>query len=205
VLGYVGFPSIGRPWFCSRSAGLREALSAATIAPEISSRNTRVAALQRRWDRLRAGLGLILDQRGANMADLPGGASGMLCRDYKRKEADREVYHIDPGVVPLVAELRGHERQTAEELEQRAEVDVPAKRVPLILARHQRAEQGETRPCFRDAGTAICDVVLAGTREKEKGCLWEEELVPSSSARLGWFSEAAAGEPAIATSKTAAA
>jgi hypothetical protein len=47
--------------------------------------------------------------------------------------------------------------------------------------------------------------MMAGTREKEKGCLWEEELVPSSSARFGWFSGAAAGEPAIATSKTAAA
>jgi hypothetical protein len=40
---------------------LQEALSAATVALEISSRNARVAALQRRWDRQRAGLDLILD------------------------------------------------------------------------------------------------------------------------------------------------
>ena len=52
------------------------------------------------------------------MADLPGGASGFLCRDYKGKEADRLVTRIDPGVVSLFAELRGHERQAAEELEQ---------------------------------------------------------------------------------------
>src|ERR1019366_5072625 len=39
--------------------------------PEISSRNSRVAALQNRQDRLRAGLDLILDQWGADMADLP--------------------------------------------------------------------------------------------------------------------------------------
>jgi len=83
------------------------------IALEISSRNARVAALQKRWDRLRAGLDLILDQRGADMADLPGGARGLLVRDYKGKEADRLVTRIDPGVVSLVAELRGHERQTA--------------------------------------------------------------------------------------------
>jgi hypothetical protein len=51
-------------------------LSADTIALEISSRNCRVAALQKRGDRLRAGLDPILDQRGADMADLPGGASG---------------------------------------------------------------------------------------------------------------------------------
>jgi hypothetical protein len=37
---------------------LQEALSAATIALEISSRNARVAALQKCWDRLRAGLDL---------------------------------------------------------------------------------------------------------------------------------------------------
>jgi hypothetical protein len=40
----------------------------------------------------------------------------LLCRDYKGKEADRLVVRIDPGVVSWVAELRGHERQAAEEL-----------------------------------------------------------------------------------------
>ena len=84
---------------CSRLHEPQEALSAGTIALEISSRNVRVAALQKRWDLLRAGLGLILDQRGADMADLPGGTSGMLVRDYKGKEADRLVTRIDPGVV----------------------------------------------------------------------------------------------------------
>jgi len=42
----------------------------------------------------------------------------LLCRDYKGKEADRLVARIDPGVVSLVAELHGHERQALEELEQ---------------------------------------------------------------------------------------
>jgi hypothetical protein len=65
---------------CSRVRGLREALSAAIIAIEISSRNSLVAALQNRWDRLRAALDLVLDQRGADMAEVPGGASGMLVR-----------------------------------------------------------------------------------------------------------------------------
>jgi hypothetical protein len=44
------------------------------------------------------------------MADLSGGASGLLVRDNKGKEATAEAYRIDPGVVSLVAELRGHER-----------------------------------------------------------------------------------------------
>src|ERR1035437_9834522 len=56
------------------------ALSPGTISLENSNRNARVAALQKRWDRLRSGLHLILDQRGADMADLPVGASGLLCR-----------------------------------------------------------------------------------------------------------------------------
>jgi hypothetical protein len=103
---------------CARIRQIQETLSTGTIALEISSRNARVAALQKRWDSLRAGLDLILQQRGADMADVPGGASGLLVRDYKGKEADRLVSRIDPGVVSLLAELRGHERQAAEELEQ---------------------------------------------------------------------------------------
>jgi hypothetical protein len=103
---------------CSRLHGPQETLSAATITLEISSRNARVQALQKRWDRLRAVLDLILNQRGADMADLPGGASGILRRDYKGKEADRLVARIAPGVVSLVADLRGRERQAAEELGQ---------------------------------------------------------------------------------------
>jgi hypothetical protein len=44
------------------------------------------------------------------MADLPGGASGLLCRDYKGKGADRLVTRLDPGVVSLAAELRAREQ-----------------------------------------------------------------------------------------------
>src|SRR5450759_4845073 len=105
-------------WFAHGSASVQETSSAGVIAPEISSRNSRVAALQKRWDYLPVGLDLILDQRGADMADLPGGASGLLVRDYRGMEADRPIPRIDPEVVSLVAELRGHERQAAEEFGQ---------------------------------------------------------------------------------------
>jgi hypothetical protein len=104
-------------WFAHGSTSRRKHVRAATIALEIGSRNARVAALQKRWDRLRAGLDLILDQRGADMADLPGGASGLLVRGYQGRESDRLVTRIDSGVLSLVAELRGHERQAAAELE----------------------------------------------------------------------------------------
>jgi hypothetical protein len=47
-----------------------------------------------------------------------GAPAGCWRRGYKGKEADPLVTRIDPGVVSLVAELRAHERQAAEELEQ---------------------------------------------------------------------------------------
>jgi hypothetical protein len=70
---------------CSRVHDPQEALSAATIALEISSRKGRVAALQKHWDRLRAGLELVLDQRGADMAEVPGGASGFPSKTSGRE------------------------------------------------------------------------------------------------------------------------
>jgi hypothetical protein len=74
---------------CSRIRELQETLSADTIALEISSRNARVQALQERWDYLRAGLDLILDQRAADMADLPGSASGLLVRGLQHPQMGR--------------------------------------------------------------------------------------------------------------------
>jgi hypothetical protein len=128
---------------------LRETLSASTIALEISSRNARVQALQKRWDYLRAGLDLILDQRGADMADMPGGASELL-RDYMGKEAGVLATRIDPVVVSLVAELRGHERQLAEEME-------PWKNAP-------RGERGDRRLAGGDYIVASPQPGCAGSR-----------------------------------------
>jgi hypothetical protein len=76
---------------CSRIAELQEAISAEVITLEISSRNARVTSLQKRWDRLRDALVLVLDERGADMAEVPGGASGLLCRDYKWKGAAARI------------------------------------------------------------------------------------------------------------------
>ena len=76
---------------CARIRELQEAISSQVIALEISTRNARVQALQKRWDRLRDGLNLVLDERGAEMADIPGGSTGLLTRDYEGKEADRLV------------------------------------------------------------------------------------------------------------------
>jgi hypothetical protein len=80
------------------------------------------------WSRLRAVAGGAADGRASlsrfpplepgpdpgptwrGLADLPGGASGLLVREYKGKKADRLVTRIDPGVVSLVAGVSGSAR-----------------------------------------------------------------------------------------------
>jgi hypothetical protein len=65
------------------------------------------------------------------MADLPGGASGLLVAG----RATTEVYRIAPGGVSLIAELRGFERKAAEELSQwKTRVE---ERMPLEPARRR--------------------------------------------------------------------
>jgi hypothetical protein len=98
---------------CARIRELQETLSVGTIALEISRRNARVQALQDRWDRLRQ----VIDERAASpdFAGVPGGTTGLLMKDYKGKDADTPVYKVDAG---LLAELRNHEKQAAEELGQ---------------------------------------------------------------------------------------
>ena len=95
-------------------AGPRAASSAPPFALKIARRNARVTALQKRWDYLRASFDRILNERSADMADLPGGISGLLIREYRGRRGDRVVTRIDPKVIALAAELR--ERQAAEEL-----------------------------------------------------------------------------------------
>jgi hypothetical protein len=96
---------------CSRVAQLQAELSAGTIRLEISSRNARVQALQDRWDQMRQ----VIEQRAASpeYAQAPGGTTGLLCRDLRCK--DTPVYKVDTG---LLAELRAHEHQAAQEFGQ---------------------------------------------------------------------------------------
>lgn len=101
----------------ARVSELQEALAVGTIELEISSRNARIQALQDRWTTLRAGIALLLAERGAAMAGTSGGSSGLLMVDYKGKQL-MPVYRVDPGLVSLLSEVRAHEQQAATELEQ---------------------------------------------------------------------------------------
>jgi hypothetical protein len=88
------------------------------IQLEISNRNGRVQALNERWNELRSSLQCLLRERGKDMAFVPGGRSGLLCREFKGKDGKKESYRVDAGMMALLAELRAHERQAAEELGQ---------------------------------------------------------------------------------------
>lgn len=84
----------------------------------IAEKQARVEALQERHASIRAAIQCITAERGADMADIPGGSSGFYARDYKGKDADQAVYRIDTGLIALFAELRAIERQAAGELGQ---------------------------------------------------------------------------------------
>jgi hypothetical protein len=85
---------------------------AITSAPLIAIREKRIDELEDRRRRMR----MIIDERAVEMAgETAGGASGLLCRDYKGKDADRAIYKVDTG---LLSELREHEKQAAQELGQ---------------------------------------------------------------------------------------
>jgi hypothetical protein len=63
-------------WFAQRVRELQEATFRRDESPSNSAAATRASQRSKRWDRLRAGLDLILDQRGADMAESPAAPAG---------------------------------------------------------------------------------------------------------------------------------
>src|SRR5450759_357555 len=89
---------------CSRVRELLEALSAAIRPLRSAARNCRGGPRKALGSPARRP-GADPRSAGRGKAEVPGGASGVLVRDCK--EADRLVTRTAPGVVSLVAELRG--------------------------------------------------------------------------------------------------
>jgi hypothetical protein len=90
------------------------------IALEIGSRNARVQELQDELNRLRQ----VITERAEHYRNggddqydkaIPGGTTGLLCKSWVGKDADRPVYKVDTAIL---AELRATARQAAEELGQ---------------------------------------------------------------------------------------
>jgi hypothetical protein len=152
----------------------------------------------------------VIDERAAwaDFADVPGGTTGLLVKDYKGKEADQLVYKVDTG---LLGELRGHERQAAAELEQWKagveECEVIGATPPAIKPAARHGEAAPSTPCqcrARRRATAV------GWRD---GVEWDPSravLFPSSASygsnpdtcttdpggsRSGWPAESALHGP----------
>jgi hypothetical protein len=53
-----------------------------------------------------------------DMAEAPGGRTGLFVRQYQCGALALPVYKVDTGLVSLLSELRAHEQQAATELEQ---------------------------------------------------------------------------------------
>lgn len=80
----------------------------------LAHKQIRLEHMQERWSRLHSQLHTIIEERGADMIDIPGGESGLLCRDYRGKDCSGEVYRVDSGLVSLYSELRAIERAAGE-------------------------------------------------------------------------------------------
>ena len=130
---------------------LQTVISAGVIALEIGNRNARIQALQDIWDRGRR----LIDARARDLADIPGGNTGLLCRDLKGRNGDKPVYRADTA---LLAELRAVMRQAAEELGQwitksePSHVNVAEMAARLNAGRRRMREMRERREAL-NAGT----------------------------------------------------
>lgn len=96
-------------------------------APVLAIREKRLEAIQDRHDRMMR----IVTERGDEMAaEVAGGSSGFLTRDFKGKDGDRAVYKFDSA---LAGELREHEKHIAIELGQWQESAAPQFAIQIVL------------------------------------------------------------------------
>lgn len=109
----------------------------AGVLPILAVRENRLAALQDRHDRLN----IVMSERAEDMADAPGGKSGLLARKRKMIGSGplaREVveYELDTG---LLSEFREHEKQVAQELGQWQEGNGPQTNIMIVCPAGQQA------------------------------------------------------------------
>lgn len=99
--------------FAGRVAELRAAFSRAVESRGIADRQARVQTLQDLLDRMR----LIVEGRAVDLGGVPGGASGLLVRQYKQTGKDSyEVEYAFDAALPR--EMRATMQQAAQELGQ---------------------------------------------------------------------------------------
>ena len=85
---------------------MKENISAGVVKLAIRDRSARVQILQDTLDRLRQ----VITTRASEHSDHPGGATGMLVRDYRGKNAEKEIWRFDAA---LVGQLKDVLKQAA--------------------------------------------------------------------------------------------
>ena len=102
---------MAHPDFQARVAAIRAEMRAALVARGVALRQARLDELQSLLDAMR----VVRTERAADMVGIPGGASGLLVRQFKQvgKDDYREEYPFDAA---LVREMRAVLQQAAQEV-----------------------------------------------------------------------------------------
>jgi len=130
-----------------RYSVLREEFEAEAVSEGLARRAVRIRGLQALFDKHLE----LIHARGEEMADeVAGGATGLMARDYRGKDADRAVYKYDAA---LIRELRGLLDDIAKELgERRTNVDLTTKGQSITFAVLAQMASDESNPSQDSAG-----------------------------------------------------
>jgi hypothetical protein len=80
---------------------LKAIFAEGVIQLEIRERNARVQILQDQLNRMRR----LIEARASEYSDHPGGATGLLVKDYRGKNAEQEVWRFDAGLVAQINQV----------------------------------------------------------------------------------------------------
>ena len=108
----------------ARVEELKTSIAEGVVAVEIRKRSSRVEVLQ---DNLNRMCGLI-EARALEYSDDPGGATGLLAKDYRGKNAEQEIWKLDTA---LVTQINATMKQAAIEEGQWSEKREMSGRLPL--------------------------------------------------------------------------
>jgi phage terminase small subunit len=108
----------------ARIEELKTSIAEGVVEVEIRKRSSRVQVLE---DNLNRMCGLI-EARALEYSDHPGGASGMLVKDYRGKNAEQEIWKLDAA---LVSQINATMKQAAIEEGQWSEKREMSGRLPL--------------------------------------------------------------------------
>ena len=145
----------------ARIKELKTAAAANVVKVEIRKRSARVQVGQNMVDRLCR----LRDARALEYADHPGGATGMLVKEYRGKNGQQEIWKFDPA---LVSQINATMKQVAIEEGQWSEKrDLSGSLADSVLrARMAAGRQRVADDKKREAATKASETVLDNTKHE---------------------------------------